>query len=94
MILCASCGSQTTYRPTVYGHDYKYGEIVTPVTHERISCRDEEFNKYVSFSLSDLTKVRTALETGEFPAHIILILEKFDKELKNISNKQRGNKPK
>lgn len=90
-ILCASCSSPTKYRPTIYGHDYKYGEIVKPITHERISCRDEEFNKYVSFSLKDFSKIALLLEKADVPYDIRIILEKFEKELKQVKRKQSLN---
>lgn len=94
LILCASCAGTTTYRPSIYAHDYKYGEIIVPVTKERISCREPEFNKYVSFSLEDFSKIALVLKKAELPRHVIIILEKFEKELRLVKQKQHRTKPK
>ena len=81
-ILCLSaCGSITTYRPSIYGHDYINREIVTPTTHARISCGDREFNKYVSVSLEDLTKLALILKHSKVPKKVRRLVEKFTKEV-------------
>ena len=83
-ILCVSCGSATTYRPSIYGHDYINQEIVTPTTHERISCGAEDFNKYVSISLKDLTKLALVLKYAKVPKKVRVLIEGFRKELKKV----------
>jgi len=82
MILLNSCGSVTTYRPSIYGHDYAQREIITPETHVRISCGDQEFNKYVSVSLSDLSKLAIILKNAKVPKKVRILVEGFSKEVK------------
>jgi hypothetical protein len=77
----SSCGSPTKYRPSIYGHDYVQREIVTPVTHVRISCGDEEFNKYVSVSLKDLSKLALVLKEAKVPKKVRVLIEGFGKEV-------------
>lgn len=81
-ILLNSCGSVTTYRPSIYGHDYRSREIITPVTHERISCGDKDFQKYVSINLKDLSKLAVILKNAKLPKKIRIVIENFKKEYK------------
>lgn len=81
LITLGSCRSTTTYRPSVYGHDYITREIIAPKTHKRISTGDKEFNKYVSFSLTDLTKLRAILKDAKLSKKVRIIIEKFDNEV-------------
>jgi hypothetical protein len=81
-ILCASaCGSNTTYRPSIYGHDYVNREIITPATYARISCGDAEFNKYVSVNLDDLAKLALILKHSKVPKKVRVLIEDFSKEV-------------
>lgn len=82
-MLCAviSCAGQTTYRPSVFGHDYVNGEIVTPYTHERISCFDKKFNSYASFRIDDVKKVALALKYAKLPKDVRIILERIKKDV-------------
>ena len=89
-ILCvSSCGSPTTYRPSIYGHDYITRVIVTPVTRKRISCGDREFNKYVSVSLKDLSKLAIILKEAKVPRKVRILVEAFNKEVKSVKLKQK-----
>lgn len=81
LITLGSCRSTTTYRPSVYGHDYITREIIKPKTYERISTGDKEFNKYVSFSLDDLNKLRLILKDAKLSKKVRIIIEKFDNEV-------------
>ncbi len=92
-ILCASCGSTTDYRPSIYGHDYINREIITPVTFERISCGDKRFNEYVSVNLDDLAKLALILKHSKVPKKVRLLVEKFKKEVDlraKLQNKDVG----
>ena len=89
-ILCvSSCGSQTTYRPSIYGHDYINREIITPVTFERISCGERDFQKYASVNLKDLSKLALILQEAKLPKKVRIIIEAFEKEVKTVQKKQR-----
>lgn len=95
-ILCviSSCGSPTKYRPPIYGHDYKRGEIVAP-DHSRISTTSEQFNCFVSVTIDDFKKVALALKKGKFPYHIRVLLEKYNfvgKSKKKIKFIEKENK--
>ncbi len=81
LITLGSCRSTTTYRPTVYGHDYITREIIEPKTYRRINTGDKEFNKFVSFSLDDLAKLRLLLKDAKLSKKVRIIIEKFDKDL-------------
>lgn len=81
-ILLSSCGSKTTYRPSIYGHDYINAEIITPVTHKRISCSEKDFNKYVSVDLKDLSKLAMVLKYAKLPRKVRILIEAFSKEVK------------
>ena len=89
-LIVGSCKSLTTYRPAIYGHDYVSREIITPVSHNRISCGDKEFNKYVSFSLTDLTKIGVLLKNAKLSRKVRIILEKFDKDIKKKIKKNKA----
>lgn len=83
--LTTSCGSsETTYRPVVYGHDYVAMEIIRPITFERVSCGDPDFNKYVSVSIDDLVKLATVLKNAKLPRHIRIIVEQYTSDLKEL----------
>lgn len=84
-ILCVSgCGSNTTYRPMVYGHDYMRMALVEPVTFRRISCGDEEFQEYASVKVEDLVKIATVLKKAKVPKHIRVLVESLTKELGDV----------
>ena len=96
MILCvvSSCGSKTKWRPPIYGHDYKRGEIVAP-DHSRISTTSDKFNCFVSVRIDDFKKVALALNKGKFPRHIRILIEKYkmvEKSKKKINklDKKKG----
>jgi hypothetical protein len=81
LINLSACGSQTTYRPSIYGHDFETREIITPSTHIRISCGAREFNKYVSVSLKDLSKLALVLKNAKVPRKVRILIEGFGKEV-------------
>lgn len=81
IFLFSSCGSHTTYRPLIHGHDYLNQEIIVPRTHERIHCGEKRFNKYVSLSLDDLTRLALVLKNAKLPKKVRLLVEKFSHEL-------------
>jgi hypothetical protein len=89
MFLISSCASGTKYKPSIYGHDYRNREIITPVTHERIYCGTREFNKFASVRLEDLTKLALILKYAKVPRKVRLIVENFRKEVakRNKQNK-------
>lgn len=91
-LILSSCGSLTTYRPSIYGHDFKTMEIVTPVTYERISCGEKEFNKYASIKLSDLSKLALILKNAKLPKKVRFIIERFKREVDKRAkeNKELG----
>lgn len=89
-LILGSCAKTTKYRPLIYGHDYTYGEIIRPVSYERISCRSPEFQDYVSFSIDDLAKVRLLIKHGKLPKKVRIILEKFDKDFEKIKRKNKA----
>ena len=88
-ILLSSCGSTTTYRPSIYGHDYITREIITPVTHKRISCGDKDFNKYVSVNLSDLAKLAIILKNAKVPKKVRILVEGFKNEVDQREKENR-----
>lgn len=88
-ILLSSCGSTTSYRPSIYGHDYINREIVKPVTHERISCGENDFNRFVSIDLDDLRKLALVLKNAKVPRKVRILIEGFEKEV-NRKRKLQG----
>lgn len=84
IFLISSCSTPTTYRPSIYGHDYVNSEIVTPITHERISCGASEFNRYASVSLEDLTNLALVLKYSDVPPEVRIIIEGFTNEVDNL----------
>lgn len=93
MLLLASmvsCGSKTKYRPSIYGHDYMNMEIIKPVTFDRVSCGDPDFNKYVSVSLDDLSKLALVLREAKVPRAVRVIIENFNKELESKKALQKA----
>lgn len=89
-ILCVtSCGSPTTYRPDVYGHDYMNMTIIEPISKRRISCGDEEFNEYASVKLKDIVKIATVLKKAKLPRHIRILIEDFETEIKELEKLQK-----
>jgi len=98
ILFLSACGSNTTYRPSIYGHDYINREIITPVNHARISCGEEAFNKYVSVNLNDLAKLALVLKHSKVPKKVRLLIENFKKEVdlrvkQNKSLKDKLNTP-
>ena len=93
-LLLSSCGSRTTYKPSIYGHDYLNQEIITPVTHERIYCGSPEFNKYATVKLEDLVSLALILKYAKLPKKVRLIVEGFRKEVatRNKQNKTTTSK--
>ena len=76
------CRSTTTYRPSIYGHDFIRREIVVPVSKKRISTGDKEFNEFVSIKLTDLSKLVLILDDAKLSKKVRVIIEKFDNEIK------------
>lgn len=81
ILFVSACGSTTSYRPSIYGHDYKNMEIITPVTYQRISCGDPAFQRYVSVDLDDLRKLALVLKNAKVPKKVRILIEGFGKEV-------------
>lgn len=93
-ILCISgCGSNTTYRPLVYGHDYMNMTIIEPKTFRRISCGDEEFNGYASVRVEDIAKLATVLKKAKLPRHIRILVEQLNNEVVELNGLDSTKKP-
>jgi len=91
ILLCvlSGCLRSTSYRPTVYGHDYLNQEIITPTTHKRIYTGDPEFNKFVSISLEDLSKLVLVLKNARLKRKVRRVVEKFSKEVKQVEKQNK-----
>ena len=93
-LIVSSCGSLTKYRPSIYGHDYRNQEIITPVTFERISCGNPTFNEYASVKLDDLVKLALVLKYAKLPFKVRVLVDGFTKEVekRNKENKTLNTK--
>lgn len=88
MTLClTSCGSNTTYRPEILGHDYMRMELVKPKKQGRISCGDPQFEMYASVHLNDLKKLALILKKAKLPRHVRLLVEELNKEVEVLETK-------
>jgi len=89
-LILNSCGTNTKYRPSIYGHDYKAQEIITPITYKRVKCGDPEFNEYASVRLDDLSRLALILKYAKLPRKVRLLIENFRKEVeqRNKENKK------
>lgn len=88
-MLCvlSGCLRSTSYRPTIHGHDYLNQEIIEPKTYRRIYTGSPEFNKYVSISLADLSKLALVLKNARLPRKVRRVVERFTKEVKRVKYK-------